>query len=172
MHVHLWYYSIQIAKFKIHQQRQKYCTKFSARQGYPLYSSCLQNDYRAITIVYILSPSLLLLSLSLLFLPLSSPCSHMYIGHDRTGSTLHWCLQRSEQHGASCGTDRWGHVHQLRQVLHDLQRLWLPGYHLWPQDPPPTCDPRLHRMHPVCQRVPDHRLHTDGGQDGRAVHAT
>ena len=71
MHVHLWYYSIQIAKFKIHQQRQKYCTKFSARQSYPLYGSCLQNDYCAITIVCIFSLSLFLslsLSLSLSFL--------------------------------------------------------------------------------------------------------
>lgn len=35
-----------------------------------------------------------------------------------------WWAERSR---ASCGPDQWGNVHQLRQMLHDLQRLWLPG---------------------------------------------
>lgn len=48
-------------------------------------------------------------------------------GCDRQGSEAHRGLRGVGQPGAGDSSDRRGDVHQLWEVLHDLQRLRIPG---------------------------------------------
>lgn len=58
-----------------------------------------------------------------------------------------------------------GHVHQLRQVLYDVQRLWLPSHHLRQGHSPPRGNERLHGLHTLPLRLPHPGVHTDGPKE-------
>ena len=52
-----------------------------------------------------------------------------------------------------------------RQMLHDMQRFRLSSHRIRRKDAFDAGDDRLHRMHSLRLRLPDHRLHQDGPQD-------
>ena len=52
-----------------------------------------------------------------------------------------------------------GDVHQLRQVLHDVQRLRLPSHHLRPGDASHQSHQGMHWVHPLCVCLPHCGLH-------------
>ena len=85
-----------------------------------------------------------------------------YTGCYWTCSASYRSMEWAGYQAASCGTDWWGHVYQLWQVLHGLQWLRIPGHHLWPRDPPTPHHRGVHRVYAVCQRVSHHWLYQDG----------
>lgn len=78
-------------------------------------------------------------------------------GRYRCGFKSYWYLWWPGQQAASGSPYWWRLVYQLRQVLHDLQWLWLPGHHIWCSNPSAACNQGLYWLYSVLISLSCHR---------------